>query len=78
MVKTKWAAAALTILLAAPGVAACNLTSGGGQPTQEQEVEDCDAEDYRNREDDCGFTDADRRKTKAPTKPQGRPTKRRV
>lgn len=30
------------------------------------EVEDCDAEDYRNKEAECGFTDADRKKTKAP------------
>jgi hypothetical protein len=26
------------------------------------EFEDCDAEDFANREDDCGFTDADRKK----------------
>lgn len=35
--------------------------------TSSSEHEDCDAEDYHNREDDCGFTDADRRKTKGPS-----------
>lgn len=47
-----------------------------GSPDQAQpsqvEVEDCDAEDYINKEDDCGFTDADRKKqpakVKVPTK----------
>lgn len=37
------------------------VTPGGGQ------IEDCDAEDWANREDDCGFTDWDRRKTAKPS-----------
>lgn len=44
--------------------------------TSSTEVEDCDAEDYRNKEDDCGFTDADRRKTTKPT-PARTPARRR-
>ncbi|GIH07380.1 hypothetical protein Rhe02_54470 [Rhizocola hellebori] len=50
----------------ASGAAAC------GDPAPAVEVEDCDAEDWANREDDCGFTDADRKKKT--TKPA--PTKR--
>lgn len=31
------------------------------------EVEDCDAEDRRNKEAECGYSDADRKKLKTPT-----------
>lgn len=33
------------------------------ESTGSVEVEDCDAEDRRNKEAECGFTDSDRRKT---------------
>lgn len=66
------AAAVLGLFLAA-GASAC------GDPTAAEpsgvEVEDCDAEDFANREDDCGFTEADRKK-KTPA-PRKTPTKRR-
>lgn len=45
----------------------CGLSDPGSVTPGGVEVEDCDAEDFRNREDDCGFTDADRRKTAKPT-----------
>lgn len=47
------------------------------------EVEDCDHEDWVNREDDCGFTEWDRKKTAKPTprktttKASPRPSRRR-
>lgn len=47
-----------------------------GSETPAVEVEDCDAEDYRNRESDCGFSDSDRRKTPAVRKPAPRNTRR--
>lgn len=66
-------------LIIAAALIALVLTSGASclgetQPT-EVEVEDCDAEDYRNREAECGFTDADRRKTPRPVKTQSKPTR---
>lgn len=58
---------------------ACGYPASGDtpQPPSQVDVEDCDAEDFRNREDDCGFTDADRRKTikPSPRKTAGTPTK---
>lgn len=67
------AALALGALLLTGTAASCGEPAADGV-----EVEDCDAEDYANREDDCGFTDADRakRKTPAPRKPAPRQTKR--
>lgn len=70
----KWIAAAAALSIALTGATACDLTR---QPAgQEVEIEDCDAEDWANREDDCGFTDADRRTTKKPAKPSPRTTRR--
>ena len=55
----KLAAVALgTALILGASAASCGSSADTGV-----EVEDCDAEDYRNKEDDCGFTDSDRRKT---------------
>lgn len=40
---------------------ACGGTSNNGSSF---EGEDCDAEDFANREDDCGFSESDRKKHK--------------
>lgn len=40
-----------------------------------QEGEDCDAEDFMNREDDCGFSDKNRKSPSARTKPTKTVTK---
>lgn len=37
------------------GVLLLGTASSCLSPTQPSEVEDCDAEDYRNRESECGF-----------------------
>lgn len=68
------AALALGALLLTGTAAACGEPAADGGV----EVEDCDAEDYANRESDCGFTDADRakRKTPAPRKPAPRQTRK--
>lgn len=47
-----------TLLLAGCGSSTQDLSDFTGQS------EDCDAEDFRNKEDDCGFTKADRDKLK--------------
>lgn len=58
---------------AVAALAMCGLlltaTAGSCQspPPSDVEVEDCDLEDWKNREDDCGFTD---RHKKPATKPQ--------
>lgn len=68
----RWIAAVAAALIAASNIAACDLTTRD----QTVDLEDCDAEDYRNREDDCGFTDADRKKVTPTRKPAPRPTRR--
>jgi hypothetical protein len=55
-VKRALTALALGAVLAS-GAVAC-----GDPAAPPVEVEDCDAEDYANREEECGFMEADRRK----------------
>ena len=44
---------------------------------QQEEIEDCDAEDWANREDDCGFVGPKPAKTSAPkTAPKTGTTRR--
>lgn len=62
-IRTTIAAAATAALL----TLGCGLSDPGSGTSGGVQVEDCDAEDFRNREDDCGFTDSDRRKTAKPT-----------
>ncbi len=70
--RRKLAIAFLVAALVLTGTASsCGSTSG----SPGVEVEDCDAEDYRNREDDCGFTDADRQKLKTPGPAKATPGK---
>ena len=48
-----------------------------GTTQQDEEVEDCDAEDWINREDDCGFVSPKPVKTSAPkVTPKTRATRR--
>ncbi len=70
--RRKLAVAFLGAALVLAGTAS-SCGSSSGSPGVE--VEDCDAEDYRNREAECGFTDADRKKLKtpAPAKTPARP-----
>lgn len=66
------------VLILSGTASSCGSTSDGSGV----EVEDCDAEDFRNREADCGFTDSDRRKSPkpvvkpSPAKPAPRTTRR--
>jgi hypothetical protein len=43
----------------------CKALRSPAQPAG-VEIEDCDAEDFRNKEAECGFSESDRRKTPAP------------
>lgn len=65
----KAATAVLGLALLAP-LAACDLTGGGSGGQVEYEGEDCDAEDFANREADCGFT---KKKTPKPKPPVVKP-----
>lgn len=66
-------------------VSACALTVNGvsgfqrpGATQQDDDIEDCDAEDWINREDDCGFVGPKPTKTTAvKTTPRPRVTARR-
>ena len=65
----------VAVILVSACAFAVNGITGFPQPaaTQQDEVEDCDAEDWMNREDDCGFTKPSPRKTtvvKATPKPR--------
>jgi hypothetical protein len=68
MSSRKAAAVALGLMLLTP-LAACDLVSGGSGDSG-VEVEDCDAEDWANREDDCGFA---KKKTVKPQPPVVKP-----
>lgn len=53
--------AVVIVILAAIGVSAIALIANPAAVQQQneggEEVEDCDAEDFLNREDDCGFSE---------------------
>lgn len=54
----------VVLMIAGLTVAACNGSFRTNNSVV-QETEDCDAEDFVNREDDCGFSDKQR--SKSPT-----------
>lgn len=59
-------------LVALPASTTSRVTPWGGDDIN---VEDCDAEDYRNREDDCGFGPADRARLRSTSaKPSTKPS----
>lgn len=59
--------------------AACPATNPPTDGTSiEVEVEDCDAEDFANKEDDCGFTEADRKKARTSKKPSPNSSRKRT
>ncbi len=75
MSKIKIAAVVITIL-ALLGVSAVALIANPAAPQQpgtvqeDTDVENCDAEDWINREDDCGFTKPKTTAPKATAKPR--------
>ena len=73
-IKTAWAVVAV---LAVIGVGTMALVASPattqtppGTIQQDDDVEDCDAEDWINREDDCGFTKPKTTAPKATAKPR--------
>ncbi len=73
MTRRRWiaAAAVLLLLIAAAGVAALAATGRLTGPV----VEDCDSEDYANREAECGFGPASS-KPKASKSPKPQTTRK--
>lgn len=65
----------LALVGALTGVLLLGTASSCLSPTQPAEVEDCDAEDFRNRESECGFSKIKPTptKTKASTLKPGKP-----
>lgn len=69
---------AVVIVIGCAAVAIVNpATSPQSGTTQQEDAEDCDAEDWINREDDCGFVSPKPVKTSAPkTAPKTGATRR--